>query len=404
MFFDHQSHTQNPIFSSKIDAKTLCKASNFSPYQGERRVYDLIMFSTELDWLDIRLHTLASHVDFFVIIESPTTFTGAAKPLVLKRHWNRFARFHKQMIYRVVEDPIDSSRIWDPEDYLRNSMLHAVFPTIEGEERAARHGDVLVVSDMDEIVRPEAMLIMRYCEIPARLTLRTQFFYYSFLWRHRGQQWPHPQATIYKGDIASTLSPNDLRMDLIGPGFAPFASLKRWWDRGTLWDAGWHCSSCFSTIGEFQTKMNSFSHQGWNTEENQNARTICERVRSGQELFEREGEVYDKGKITQMCLVLFCDGTQIVAGLPTCYTKMRCPAKRSNVQHGASEILCCWCAVYLCMQVMYLGSVGSQGNCTSPLPFRRPPVTTTKQARLSLFPLTFGHITETRRGEATKDT
>jgi len=40
MFFDHQSHTQNPISSSKIDAKTLCKASNFSPYQGERRVYD----------------------------------------------------------------------------------------------------------------------------------------------------------------------------------------------------------------------------------------------------------------------------------------------------------------------------------------------------------------------------
>jgi len=282
------------MVTAKIDARTLCcKSSNFSPHQGERRIYDLIMFSTELDWLEIRLHTLAPFVDYFVIIESPTTFTGTVKPLILKQNWNMFARFHKKMIYHL---DIDSSRIWDHEDYLRNSMLHAVFPTIEDDERGARYGDVLVVSDMDEIVRPEAMLLMRYCDIPERLTLRTQFFYYSFVWRHHGEQWPHPQATIYKGDIASTLSPNDLRMDLMGTGFTPIASLKRWWNRGTLWDAGWHCSSCFATIREFQTKMNSFSHQGWNTQENRDSRTIAKRVRNGQDLFGRAGETYDKVK------------------------------------------------------------------------------------------------------------
>lgn len=42
-----------------------------------------------------------------------------------------------------------------------------------------------------------------------------------------------------------------------------------------------------------QTKLHSFSHQGWNTEENRDARTMVDRVRNGLDLFARPGEVYD---------------------------------------------------------------------------------------------------------------
>ncbi|CAD0090630.1 unnamed protein product [Aureobasidium mustum] len=42
------------------------------------------------------------------------------------------------------------------------------------------------------------------------------------------------------------------------------------------------------------TKMHSFSHQGWNTEENRDSRTLINRVRHGLDLFGRADELYDK--------------------------------------------------------------------------------------------------------------
>jgi len=283
------------VLLSPGDAESVCSAHGFSVETGRKnnkKVYDLTLISTELDWLEIRLHTLSRYVDYFVVIESPTTFTGKPKPLHLKENWDLFKDFHHMIIYRVVEDPIQSQRIWDHEDYLRDALFKEVFPGLEGTAQELLPGDALVVSDMDEIIRPGAMLLLRYCRVPARLTLRTQFYYYSFQWLHRGSQWPHPDATIYRG--SGTIMPNDLRQGLLGNGWAPVAAARRWWDRGTLWNAGWHCSSCFATVAEMHTKMSSFSHQGWNTAKNRDARTLIHRVRLGLDLFGREGQLYDR--------------------------------------------------------------------------------------------------------------
>jgi len=280
---------------SPDEAKIVCRAHGFpaeSSREGQRQVYDLVLMSTELDWLEIRLHTLSRYVDYFVIVESPTTFTGKPKPLHLKGNWDLFRDFHHMIIYRVVEDPVQSQRIWDHEDHFRNALFKEVFPSLTGTTQQANPGDVLVVSDMDEIVRPGAMILLRHCSVPARLTLRTHFYYYSFQWRHRGPQWAHPDATIYRD--SQTIMPNDLRQGLLRDGWAPVTALRRWWDRGTLWNAGWHCSSCFATVAEMRTKMNSFSHQGWNTAKNRDASTLVNRVRHGLDLFGRKGELYDR--------------------------------------------------------------------------------------------------------------
>ncbi|KAF2163155.1 glycosyltransferase family 17 protein [Zasmidium cellare ATCC 36951] len=279
--------------------KALCDAHDFllSP-SPEKKLYDLILLSTELDWLEIRLNTLGPYVSYFVILESPTTFTGQPKPTLLDDpvHWNRFRNFHQQIIHRIVEDPVNSTRAWDHEDFFRNALLTSTFPTLEGTKAEPKKGDVLLVSDVDELIRPETAVLLNTCEIPRRLTLMSQFFYYSFQWRHIGPPWPHPQATTYMGSMEETLRPNDLRMDILPPSSIfslPFSSLRRWYDRATLQDAGWHCSSCFATVAEFQTKMSSFSHKSLNTEENRDAGTIVERVRKGEDLFGREGETYE---------------------------------------------------------------------------------------------------------------
>lgn len=179
-------------------------------------------------------------------------------------------------------------------------MLRDVFPGLVGTEAEAAEGDVLVVSDMDEIIRPEAMLVLRYCDFPARLTLRSNFYYYSFQWRHRGGGWAHPEATVYRGD--QTLLPNSLRQGLLDEGWAPFAFWRRWWDRASLSNAGWHCSSCFATVAEMRTKLHSFSHQNWDTTENRNAEVMMERVREGRDLFGRVDQVYERVERSDMDL------------------------------------------------------------------------------------------------------
>ena len=49
-----------------------------------------------------------------------------------------------------------------------------------------------------------------------------------------------------------------------------------------------------------QTKMHSFSHQELDKPENNNARAIMSRVRTGQDLFGREDQMYDKVRAGQL--------------------------------------------------------------------------------------------------------
>jgi beta-1,4-mannosyl-glycoprotein beta-1,4-N-acetylglucosaminyltransferase len=274
-------------------APSVCQQHGFKPWRRPgRKVYDLFLFSHELDWLDIRLNTLAPYVDYFVIVEGKTTFTHMPKPAILQDNWSKFSKYHSQMLHHVVEDPIDSARAWDHEDFYRNALLYETFPKFSSSQQASE-GDVLIVSDIDEIPKPETMMLLRYCDIPDRLTLRSHFYYYSFQWSHFGVQWPHPQVTTYHG-MGNTISPVDLRNGEGGPGFIFLRPLQRWLQKADLWSSTWHCSSCFATIKEMRTKMESFSHTPWNTPYNREKQTIVDRVRNGLDLFGRAGEYYNK--------------------------------------------------------------------------------------------------------------
>ena len=45
------------------------------------KIFDTFLFLNELDLLEIRLNILDSYVDYFIINESPKTFSGKSKPL-----------------------------------------------------------------------------------------------------------------------------------------------------------------------------------------------------------------------------------------------------------------------------------------------------------------------------------
>ncbi|KAK3310624.1 glycosyltransferase family 17 protein [Chaetomium strumarium] len=271
----------------------VCRPHGWKPFRPRspdraRKVYDLVMINSELDMLEVRLNTTFDEVDYFVLVESRKTFTNLDKPLVLKKNLARFEPYLRKIIYHEIEYPpnFKPQRTWDMEDHQRNSMLTQVFPRLRGAQAPQRY-DVIVVSDVDEIPRPSTLALLRACRFPRRLTLRSRFYYYSFQWLHRGPEWPHPQATYYLG-AHWTLLPNDLR--IADGGMWPF----REWEKGELANASWHCSSCFATTSEFLGKMASFSHTWMNKEEYRDRNRILDRVRNGKDLWDREGEVYDR--------------------------------------------------------------------------------------------------------------
>ncbi|KAK0729105.1 glycosyltransferase family 17-domain-containing protein [Apiosordaria backusii] len=275
---------------------TICRPHGWKPFVQSpslppRKVYDLTMINTELDWLEIRLNSTWSSVDYFVVVESPRTFTNLPKPLHLKSALSdpnsRLTPYKSKIIHHEITYPPSFSpkSTWNIEDFQRNAMLTQVFPLLSGAQSPSQN-DVIVVSDIDEIPRPSTLNLLRQCHFPRRLTLSSRFYYYSFQFLHKGKEWPHPQATFYQG-LANTILPNDLR---IGDGPWP----KKLFERETLRNAAWHCSSCFETMEEMLVKMKSFAHVSMNQEGFRDKKRMVERVREGRDLWDRPGEEYER--------------------------------------------------------------------------------------------------------------
>ncbi|KAG6356764.1 hypothetical protein INS49_014638 [Diaporthe citri] len=276
-----------------------------------RKVYDLMLIDpeTSLDALELHLAQMAPFVDFFVLLESPSIkpppperpperewwerdlsrVTGPsslppsddsdtdAQP-ILDGIWNTLlAPYHKKIIRRnLSQSSSDFAPGKDHPAAARNAVYSQVVPLLTGSQKAALE-DVLLVSDAEELVRPDTMEVLRKCHIPKRVTIRTRAYWYSFQWfkidkskyptkektpskeeprsidkpdekdkdASRDKEptkdsddsspewWPHPQATLYQGP--ETVLPNDLRKD-------------RAEDDYVFGNGGWTCQLCYGMI------------------------------------------------------------------------------------------------------------------------------------------------------------
>lgn len=273
-------------FLSSDDAKDFCERRRWGMYKarGQRRkIYDMFLINTELDWMEIRLNELNSEVDYFIILESNITFQAEEKPLYFQKTLNeagpRWQKYSHKMIHQVVDfshAKLDKDGTWEHERFTRNALFNQALRSLSGEQEPGQ-GDVLLVSDVDEIPRVSTLVALRNCAFPPRVTLRSQFYYYSFQWLHRGEQWQHPQATYFNYD--DTILPEDLRSGK---------------PDSELYNAAWHCSSCFPSMADMKNKITSFSHKIYNHPYILDDRRLLQKVRMGKDIFEREGEIFDR--------------------------------------------------------------------------------------------------------------
>lgn len=120
--------------------------------------YDCFSFYNELDTLEIRLNTLKSAVDKFVLVETSWTHTGRPKDYVFETNRDRFKPFLDRIIHIKLSDadlpPLPANapeihRSWIRENTQRNAIAKGLVQ--------AKPDDILIISDLDEIPSPESI-------------------------------------------------------------------------------------------------------------------------------------------------------------------------------------------------------------------------------------------------------
>lgn len=218
------------------------------------KIYDCFTFYNELDLLELRLEELYDHVDHFVLVEANTTFTSIPKPFYFEENKDRYAKYLNKIIHVKVEDMPGNPDAWVNDRFQRNSINRGL--------ESADDNDVIIVSDLDELVRPETVQQLRTDVENQIWGLRMPLFYFKF---------NHMLASTESRYMVWGMA---CRKKLLVPAdtfrFQRFqlASLPYNYNHGgirMMEHAGWQ----FSYLGDndfAKNKIKSFAHQETNTD------------------------------------------------------------------------------------------------------------------------------------------
>lgn len=232
------------------------------------RLFDCFTFFNELDLLDLRLSELDAVVERFVIAESPLTFTGQEKPLFFHANRDRFARFAHKIEHLVIEDmPVGEGKTaWDREWHQRRALARGY--------RDAAPDDLVVISDLDEIPRPEVLARLKADPASARcltiLESDASYFYLNVMPVPRSLslvQAPRVVAACNAGDPQAlrAFRARTSRSALAAPIQPLLARLRAWANFGAPLEvrveprACWH----FTYLGGIEAvraKISAYSH------------------------------------------------------------------------------------------------------------------------------------------------
>jgi len=229
------------------------------------KIYDCFMYFDEEIILDIRLNTLDSFVDYFVIIESIYNHKGEKRNLEF--NINKFKKFEKKIIYIVYDEipnGINNIKENDSEDeksskYILNAVLRENGQRdhiIKGLDHADDN-DFILISDVDEI--PNLPLI-DLKKINKKITFFIQdFFYYRLNLFQPEIRWVGTKGCKKK----NLQNPQWLRniKDKIYPIWRidTFFSNKKYNSIEIIKNGGWHFSN-IKTADGIQHKLKSYLH------------------------------------------------------------------------------------------------------------------------------------------------
>ena len=240
------------------------------------------MMNDELDVVEVRLNTLASVVEKFVIVEAPFTHSGKPKELTFENNKNRFEKFLPQIIHliRPYGPPFDA---WSHENNQRNFILNAL-------EIAKPIDDLLFISDADEIPKPDKLLEARNIEntmrMPVAFNMDESMYYMNFV----GDS-PMRGPFLYNPYKAEEMHSKFIRSDGTKASSEPTAIRWHMNSRGYESDfpcvnnSGWHFSS-LGGIDALKKKISSCAHVEFDKPEITSEKFLLDCIEKGTAYYE----------------------------------------------------------------------------------------------------------------------
>ena len=238
-------------------------------------IYDCFTLRDELDMLELRLSILDRVVDNFVICEADKTFTNQPKPYTYLENIERFEKWAPKITYLPIQlddEGLDfttkdttytpTSAAWQFEYQQRSALVYGL--------ENVQDTDVVLLGDIDEIPYPSLIPNITHPSI-----FIMDFFYYYFNNKSIG-----PRDATWLGTTA-----------IPGNCLHYYSSLQEFRDNRYKFSpifGGWH----LSFIGGkdmMKRKIQSISHTEYNKEEFYSDANIELCLRSGKDIFDREG-------------------------------------------------------------------------------------------------------------------
>ena len=242
------------------------------------QIYDCFCYFNEDLLLELRLETLWSYVDYFVIVESVYTISGNPKPLNYKPAL--FEKYLSKIRYLVVTDyPEGLSDAWRNERFQRNYIANGLLD--------AKPTDWVMISDVDEIPRPEAIALFNPTQFKRGDFEQDAYAYYL---NNRCQQngenvlWYGSKITTYNHFQHFFKCAESVRSFKIKGvlGFIYRKLLKKQ-SIQIIQHGGWHFT-WIASIEKIILKIESYAHQEYNRPEYKDPIVIQAKIAAGEDI------------------------------------------------------------------------------------------------------------------------
>jgi hypothetical protein len=230
------------------------------------KIYDCFTFYNEFDLLDLRIAEMYDHVDHMVLVEADHTFQNEPKHFNFKHRMREYEHLDK-LIYIGIEDMPLSPDPWVNERHQRDSIMLGI--------EDAAEDDIIIISDIDEILRPSTIEQLRQgtCSVYG---FRMPLFNFKYNYMLTTQD----LYSVWSGAVTKMAleSPEDFRRQRHA-----LNNLGWQYNDGTIAiieHAGWH----FTYLGgdDFaRTKIQSFAHAEDNRPEVLDRINVEESIRQG---------------------------------------------------------------------------------------------------------------------------
>jgi len=253
------------------------------------KVYDCFPLFNELDLLHIRLELLYNYVDYFIISECDSTFSGLDKPFNFELNRNRYKKYEDKIIY-LQHHGTKNIDISDPQPHMSKDSYKNILKqynsikntplTDYGKPHWCRdflHKDYMMLG-MDDCKDDDIIIFGDLDEIPNPAKLIFDGNMYTLLLKNMTYNINKELTNMtpwYGGIITPYKNVKNNSLQLLRGNRAKYNLIK---------DTGWHLTNMGGT-NRIIEKIKSYGHQEFNNDDI--IKNVDSNTRNNRDIFNR---------------------------------------------------------------------------------------------------------------------